>query len=204
MVEVISRMGMGFVCWLTFLRTISLALIFVFGMCEGGLECLSLQLKASEPIHRQQKKKNCMEGRRKKADLRNWLRMAWSISDYRMFCVLLNSTVYIFSGNCISAGIFLVVTMGVTSGFATIRHVGVVPMPQYLMFPAFMVILFRGTFVLFPYAVKVNEMFKVIQRYLAEGLGVLVPKDKLKYAKKVVKGTKVGAIAVTNQIHQEK
>jgi hypothetical protein len=190
MVEVISRMGMGFVCWITFLRTIFLALIFVFGMCEGGLECLSLQLKASEPIHLQQKKKNCMEGRRKKAgdgkaDLRNWLGMAWSISDYRMFCVLLNSTVYIFSGNCISAGIFLVVTMGVTSGFATIRHVGVVPMPKYLMFPAFMVILFRGTFVLFPYAVKVNEMFKV-------------------NAKKVVKGTKVGAIAVTNQIHQDK
>jgi hypothetical protein len=58
--------------------------------------------------------------------------------------------------------------------------------------------------VLFPYAVKVNDMFKVIQRYWAEGLDVPVPKDKLKYAKKVVKGTKVGAIAVTNQIYQDK
>jgi hypothetical protein len=90
-----------------------------------------------------------MEGRREKAgdgkaDPRNWLGMARSISDYRMFCVLLNSTVYIFSGNCISAGIFLVVTMGVTSGFATIRLVGVVPMPHYLMFSAFMVTLFWG------------------------------------------------------------
>jgi hypothetical protein len=89
-----------------------------------------------------------------------------------------------------------VVTMGVTSGFATIRLVGVVPMPHYLMFPAFMVILFGGTFVLFPYAVKVNNMLKVILRYWAEELDVLVPKDQLKYAKRVVKGTKVGAIAV--------
>jgi hypothetical protein len=187
--EYFVRVGLSSVALLVFSRTISQALVFVFILCECCIECVQLLLTSSNISTRSMK----FQGLRHVPW--SWIQILRSLSDYKGFLLLFNLFAKKFLGNNIVVGIASVTVVFVTSGFATIRLVRLVPMPYYLLFPVSMVFVYFGTFIWFPYGVKVNYIFKQVVRNWYFQINE-IPKSRRKLLLKEVNGIKVGVVAV--------
>jgi hypothetical protein len=184
--QYICRIALTIIYWISFSRTVSLALIFLFILAESVLECLALQLTASNAMNKITFRKTARW---------SWLRILQSISDYRMFQLFFNSLVHKFVSNLISGGVSLCMAVVVISGFVTIRMSHSVPMPYYLLFPCLCVAMFVFNFVWFPYGVKVNDKFRDIKRNWHHRINEF-PHAKRKLILKKLMGIKVGAVAI--------
>jgi hypothetical protein len=186
-IKYIIRVLLSVIGFSTFCRTLSLALIFIFGICVCGIEALTIQLNASKRI----RYSFCLHRRTSSC----WLRIMQSISDYVMFKIFLYSSAYKFTCNAASLGISLLTAVVICSGFATIRMPLVIPMPFYIMFPAVLVIYVIGVSVWFPYAINANDMFTEIKANWIRTLDVF-PKLRRTYLVRHVKGIKVEGVAI--------
>jgi hypothetical protein len=199
--QYILRTSMLIVYWVTYSRTILLAVVFIFGLCECGLGCLQLQLKASKCVIMNCNYDNDRTNFQHNSNLImklapwSWIRIVRSISNYRRFVLFFNLSVYQFAGNLISVGMALVTVVVVTSGFVTIRLYRVVPMPYYLLFPAIMVVFFVTVFMWFPYFVKLNDIFREVRKNWYGQLH-LFPKQRRKLVVREVRSIKGGVVSV--------
>jgi hypothetical protein len=182
-------------CCATFIRSIFILFIFLYGICVLGLECLKYLLIGSRSPRGNYRSQH--EKTRHDFPL-GWLRIVQSISEYRTFCLFFNASklhcVGKFIGNTVSTGIGLVTVM-ISSGFATMRFFHVVPMPYYLIFSLAMVVFIVGVFVWFPCALIGNDLLKEVKRNWCSRLDVF-PVPRMKFVKRVGKGVKVEVLTV--------
>jgi hypothetical protein len=180
--------------WLNHSRVVCLSLVFVFVICENGLECLELLFEAS----RSNIDKPSFDGWKtitSSTPQLRCLKVVHSISDYGMFVLYYDCFAYTFVGNVLLVGIALNTTIAVTAGFATIRMYPVIPMPYYVVFPIFLVTFALSIFLWFPYGVKANELFKQIKRNWRSGYRVF-PSKQREFVMKMANGVKGGTVAV--------